>query len=61
MTRKKYIKPSIEVTDIKPPTLATTSQVDIYETPVKQTSNFTFGSKRASGSCWDDDDLEMEE
>lgn len=58
---KKYIKPSIEVTDIKTPTLAANSLVDIYNDTSAQENLFTFGSKGTWGSCWDDDDLEMEE
>lgn len=58
---KKYIKPSIEVTNIKTPTLTATSLVDIYNDTRAQHNNFTFGSKGTWDSCWDDGDLKMEE
>lgn len=55
---KKYIKPTIEVIDVKAPTLAATS-FNIYDTDIKDgNSDFSLNSKRAWGSCWDDEDID---
>ena len=55
---KKYIKPTIEVIDVKAPTLAATSS-NIYDTNIIDgKSDFSLNSKRAWGSCWDDEDID---
>ena len=52
---KKYIKPSIEVIEMNVPTLAATSfginGTDIIDGDL----DFSLNSKRAWGSCWDDE------
>ena len=52
---KKYIKPSIEVIEIKTPTL-TVNSLQIYDDVVKSTDdNFTLGSKGSWVNSWDDE------
>lgn len=56
---KKYIKPTIEVIDVKAPTLAATSSNNIYDTDIIDGNfDFSLNSKRAWGSCWDDEDID---
>lgn len=52
---KKYIKPSIEVIEIKTPTLTVTS-LRINDEEVNSTDNdFTLGSKGSWVNSWDDE------
>lgn len=52
---KKYIKPSIEVIEMNVPTLAATSFGINGTNIIDGNSDFSLNSKRAWGSCWDDE------